>query len=322
MNCLEFIFLSGKGRLTKLVLLSQNYNFAIMLIIIDHQELFGYGHYVIIGYIYKTKLFINMFFSYRGGRIHYSDSGNGNVIVLLHGYLESSEVWNGFVEKLASKGRIISVDLPGHGLSDVYGEVHTMEFMAIAIKELLDKLSINKACLIGHSLGGYVTLAFLELFPDHLYGYCLFHSQPFPDPPAALEKRMREIEIVKMGKKNLMYPDNVIRMFAPSNLDKFSDALQRSKDIASRIPGEGIIAVLNGMMIRPSRLSFMEEGRIPCLWILGSMDSYIPCDLIQSRVKLPPNAKTVILKRSGHLGFIEEEENSARAITEFVNKIS
>jgi pimeloyl-ACP methyl ester carboxylesterase len=241
--------------------------------------------------------------------------------VLLHGYLESSEVWNGFENKLASKFRVISVDLPGHGLSDVYGETHTMEFMATAVKELLDKLIINKVCLIGHSLGGYVTLAFLELFPDYLSGYCLFHSQPFSDPPPALEKRKREIEIVKMGKKNLMYPDNVIMMFASSNLEKFSEALQRSKDIASRIPGEGIIAVLNGMMIRPSRLSVMEMGRVPCLWILGSMDNYIPCDFIRSKVNLPSNARVVVLKNSGHLGFIEEEDKSLEVITEFVERL-
>jgi pimeloyl-ACP methyl ester carboxylesterase len=65
----------------------------------------------------------------------------------------------------------------------------------------------------------------------------------------------------------------------------------------------------------------MEEGKIPCLWILGMMDNYIPCDIICANVKLPPNAKVIILKESGHLGFIEEEENSLRAITEFVNSI-
>ncbi|MCX6253169.1 MAG: alpha/beta hydrolase [Bacteroidia bacterium] len=262
-----------------------------------------------------------MFFLFRGGRIHYSDSGNGTAIVLLHGYLESSEIWNGFEDKLASKFRVISMDLPGHGRSDVYGETHTMEFMATTVKELLDKLVINKACLIGHSLGGYVTLAFLELFPDHLSGYCLFHSQPFSDPPAALEKRKREIEIVKMGKKNLMYPDNVTMMFASSNLEKFSEALKKSKDIASQIPGEGIIAVLNGMMIRPSRLSAMELGRVPCLWILGSMDNYIPCDFIRSKVNLPSNARVVVLKNSGHLGFIEEDDKSVEVITAFVEKL-
>jgi len=259
-----------------------------------------------------------MFFSFTGGRIHYSDSGNGVVIVLLHGYLESSEVWNGFSEKLASSFRVITVDLPGCGLSDVYGEVHSMEFMAMAIKELIDYLSLKEVFLTGHSLGGYVTLAFLELFPDQLSGYCLFHSQPFPDSPEALDKRKREIEIVIMGKKNLMYPDNVIRMFAPSNLEKFSDALQRSKDIASRIPGKGIIAVLNGMMIRPSRLTFMEQGKVPCLWILGSMDNYIPCDLIQTQVNLPLNARVVVLTNSGHMGFVEEEELSVKIVSEFV----
>jgi pimeloyl-ACP methyl ester carboxylesterase len=262
------------------------------------------------------------FIVFRSGRIHYSDSGSGSVIVLLHGYLESLEVWNGFAEKLSTKFRVIAVDLPGHGLSDVYGEVHTMEFMAEAVKKILVNLNIKKAFLTGHSLGGYVTLAFLELFPEYLSGYCLFHSQPFPDPPAALKKRKREIEIVKMGKKNLMYPDNVTMMFAASNLDKFPEALQRSKDIASQIPGDEIIAVLNGMMLRPSRLSFMEEGRVPFLWILGTMDNYIPCDLIQSRVNMPSNAEVVILRNSGHIGFIEEEELSVKNVSEFVNGLN
>jgi len=262
-----------------------------------------------------------MFFSYRGSRIHYSDTGEGAVIVLLHGYLETSEIWNGFASKLSSGFRVISLDLPGCGQSDVYGTVHTMEFMATVIKELIDSLEIKKVFMAGHSLGGYVTLAFLELFPENLLGYCLFHSQPFGDSPAALDKRKREIEIVKIGKKNLMYPDNVIRMFANSNLVKFPDALQRSKDIASGISGEGIIAVLNGMIARPSRLSFMEEGRVPCLWILGSMDNYIPCDLIQTQVKLPSNARVVVLKNSGHLGFVEEEELSAKIVSEFVKNI-
>jgi pimeloyl-ACP methyl ester carboxylesterase len=262
-----------------------------------------------------------MIFSYKGGVINYTDSGSGKVIVLLHGYLESSEVWNGFAESLSSRFRVINIDLPGHGSSSVYGEVHSMEFMAEAIKVLLDSVTDDKVFMTGHSLGGYVALAFLELYPGKMEGYCLFHSQPFADTQEAIEKRKREIEIVRTGKKNLMYPDNVTRMFATSNLVKFASALQRSKDIASRLPGEGIIAVLNGMMMRQSRVSFMEKGQVPCLWILGSMDNYIPCDVIQSRVKLPSNARVVVLKESGHMGFIEEEELSVKAVSEFVMKL-
>ncbi len=119
-----------------------------------------------------------------------------------------------------------------------------------------------------------------------------------------------------------MYPDNVTNMFATSNLAKFSQALQRSKDLASRINGEGIIAVLNGMMIRPSRSLLMEEGRVPCLWILGLMDNYIPCDIIQKKVSLPSNARVVVLKNSGHLGFVEEEDLSFKVVSDFLNKIS
>jgi pimeloyl-ACP methyl ester carboxylesterase len=258
---------------------------------------------------------------YKEGKIHYFDKGTGAVIILIHGYLESSEIWNSLAAKLSKHFRIISIDLPGHGLSDVYQVSSSMEFMAIMIKKLLDDLGIKKVFMIGHSLGGYVTLAFLELYPGRLSGYCLFHSQPFADSPEAIEKREREIEIVKAGKKDLMYPDNVNRMFADKNLDGFSEALSRSKDIASRIPAAGIIGVLKGMIVRPSRLSFMEKGNVPCLWILGLMDNYISCETIQKKINLPLNAEVVILENSGHLGFIEEEERTVKVITEFTEKL-
>jgi pimeloyl-ACP methyl ester carboxylesterase len=110
-------------------------------------------------------------------------------------------------------------------------------------------------------------------------------------------------------------------MFADKNLDRFSEALSRSKDIASRIPAAGIIGVLKGMIARSSRLSFMEKGNVPCLWILGSLDNYIPCEAIQKKINMPVNAEVVVLENSGHLGFIEEEERTVEVITEFIEKI-
>lgn len=262
-----------------------------------------------------------MFFSFKCGRINYSDTGQGIPLVLLHGYLESSEVWNGFAEKMSERFRIISVDLPGHGLSDSYGAIHTMEFMATVIKELADNLKLKRIFLTGHSLGGYVALAFLDLFPDSLSGYSLFHSQPFPDTPDTTEKRMREIALVREGKKEIFYPSNIERMYAVSNLGTFSRAVSRSKEIASRLVDEGIIAVLNGMIARPSRLSVMEEGRVPCLWILGAMDNYIPCETMQTRVKLPSNARVIVFQNSGHMGFIEEEELAVKVMGNFISSL-
>lgn len=259
-----------------------------------------------------------MFLNIGSRNISYTDKGNGFPVVLLHGYLESSEIWGSFAEKLSGEFRVICFDLPGHGQSEVYSDIHTMEFMAGVIREALIILKAGKCFMAGHSLGGYVTLAFLEQFPELIAGYCLFHSQPLPDTPAALEKRRREIAVVEAGKKALMYPDNVMKMFATSNLQKFSGALERSKAIASRIPGDGIIAVLRGMMQRPSRLELMERGLVPCLWILGAMDNYIDHEAIQKKVRLPSNARVVVLNESGHMGFVEEQELSVKLLADFV----
>jgi pimeloyl-ACP methyl ester carboxylesterase len=264
---------------------------------------------------------MSRFFKYNGKKLHYDLTGNGETIILVHGYLESSEIWSRFAGRLSKQFRIISIDLPGHGLSDIDIQSNSMESMASLIKKLIDELGIEKIFLTGHSLGGYVALAFLELFPERLSGYCLFHSQPFADPLETIEKRLREIKIVEAGKKDIMYPENIIKMFGEQNLVKFSDEVDRSREIASKISAEGIISVLKEMIVRPPRVGFMEEGWVPCLWILGSGDRYIPCEEIQKKVCLPLNAKVVVLEHSGHMGFVEEEDRSVEVITRFVEML-
>jgi len=255
-----------------------------------------------------------------GKKITYSDEGAGSPLILIHGYLETGDVWKNFASDLSERFRVISVDLPGHGNSDIYGEIHSMEFMSDMICGLTDTLGIEKVFLVGHSLGGYVTLAFAERFASRLSGYCLFHSHPFADTDDTIKKREREIQIIKAGKKYLMYPENVKRMFADCNIEKFGDELENSKKIASAIGGEGIIAVLKGMMSRPSRLRVMEGGGLPYLWILGTLDNYIPFDDMKNKVRLPDDAELLILEKSGHLGFIEEKQKSAKALTDFILK--
>jgi pimeloyl-ACP methyl ester carboxylesterase len=258
---------------------------------------------------------------YNGINISYSDRGSGDTIVLLHGYLESKEIWNPLAEMLETGFRVVAIDLPGHGQSGVLSEVHTMEFMADAVKAVADSLNISEMLLTGHSLGGYVTLAFLERYADSLTGYCLFHSHANPAREAAVKNRKREIRVVKAGKKNLMYPDNVTRMFARKNLPRMNEALERSKAIAAETPAEGIIAVLNGMIARPSRVTLVEKGEKPLLWLLGRDDQYFAPSSATEGVKLPQNAKVVILENSGHLGFVEETALSSHIISEFANSI-
>ncbi len=261
------------------------------------------------------------FFTCNTGKIHYKDQGKGPVIMLIHGYLETSEIWSSFAKRLSENFRVITVDLPGHGKSENADEVLTMDFMASILAKLLENLNIRKVFLTGHSLGGYVTLAFAELYTDLLSGYCLFHSHPFADDSGKIEKRKVEAGVVEKGKKDWFIPGNITKLYATTNLQKFSESLKRSIEIALKIPDETIIAVLKGMITRPSRVSAMESGKVPYLWILGTMDNLINCGEIQSRIRVPKNAEVIILKNSGHMGFIEEEDRSVTVITEFVKKL-
>ncbi len=255
---------------------------------------------------------------YRNTTIRFKDEGKGTVIVLLHGYLESLEIWSEFSAKLAEFCRVISIDLPGHGKSGVIGKVHTMELLAQTVKSVMDHLHTHNYFLVGHSLGGYVTLAFLELFPECLSGLSLFHSHPFADSDEAMQNRNREIKLVENGKKDLIYKVNIPKAFATDNLKKFREQVDNAKEIARDISGEGIVAVLNGMINRPDRSDILANTSLPFLWILGKKDNYIPYKDIVKKVELPKYGKLITLENSGHMGFMEEKKKSLETILGFL----
>lgn len=261
------------------------------------------------------------FFHHSSGKIFYTDNGNGVPVILIHGYLETSEIWKEFAEGMQKRFRVITVDLPGHGRSDIFGEVHSMELMADAVNGLLISLETESVFMIGHSMGGYVTMAFVDKYPEMLRGYSLFHSHPFADSPEAVAKRQMEIRLVRSGNKGKMFPQSASRLFAETNLEKFAVAVRRSKEIAEDVPAEGIIAVLRGMMERPSRATVIEEGKIPCLWILGARDNHINAEKMLARIKLPSNVRVEIFENSGHMGFIEEKDKALDLLTEFISGI-
>ena len=251
--------------------------------------------------------------------IRFKDEGKGTVIVLLHGYLESLEIWSEFSADLAENCRVVSIDLPGHGKSGVFGKVHTMELLAQTVKSVMDFLNTDKYFLVGHSLGGYVALAFLELFPECLSGLSLFHSHPLADSNEAIENRNREKMLIENGKKDLIYTINIPKAFATDNLKRFSKQVDNAKEIARDIPGEGIIAVLNGMIERPDRSDILARTSLPFLWILGRKDNYIPYKDIVKKIELPKHGKLITLENSGHMGFIEEKDKSLKAILGVLN---
>ncbi|NOZ45886.1 MAG: alpha/beta hydrolase [Chlorobi bacterium] len=255
--------------------------------------------------------------NFRDNLIRYKDSGSGNVIVLLHGYLESLNVWDDFALSLVEKYRVIRIDLPGHGKSGCISEIHSMDLMADVVQAVLQQCGVNKCFLIGHSMGGYVTLSFLEMYPHLLSGFCLLHSSPFADSIEKKKNREREIELVKAGKANIIYNEHVPKTFAPENVGFFKKEIEKGIEIAKKTPPEGIIAALNGMKTRLDKTAVLKSTSLPFLYFIGLKDNFISSDIL-SRINLPQKNYIVLLEKSGHMGFIEEKERCLQEIESFI----
>lgn len=253
--------------------------------------------------------------------LHICDSQQGErCVVLLHGYLESSLVWEDFVPLLYKEVRVITLDLPGHGISQVLGECHSMEFLADTVKAMLDTLGVERCTLVGHSMGGYVALAFCEKYPERLDGVVLLSSTPNADSEEKKLNREREIALVKSGKKELLTHTAPQAGFAADNRRAMKDYIDDLVEIIHLTEDSGIVALLNGMIGRKDQNDMLRQSAVRQLFILGRKDEYITPAIAEVMVEAHPQAKVTWLEKSGHMGFIEEPTLCAEAILEFVGK--
>jgi pimeloyl-ACP methyl ester carboxylesterase len=257
--------------------------------------------------------------SYLEGQLNYSLKGSGKAVVLLHGFLEDHSIWINFSDKLSEKFNVISIDLPGFGKSSVFSTLHSMEFMAKAVKHILDEENVDKFILAGHSMGGYVSLAFAKLYPEKLKGLVLFHSQAAADTEEAKTNRNRTIEIVKSDHASFIH-SFVPTLFAEKNVAIFSEEIKNLQKVSAKTPTDGIVASLAGMRDRNDSLKLLAEIDIPVYFIAGKQDSKIALPLVMEQLSLPKNSEAIILDEVGHMGFIEAEETTYFALESFIER--
>lgn len=251
--------------------------------------------------------------------LHVCDSEKGDrTVVLLHGYLESLLVWEEFVPLLYKQVRVITLDLPGHGISEVKGEVHSMEWLADTVCAALDALGVERCTLVGHSMGGYVALAFAERHPERLDGVVLLSSTPNADTPEKAENRRREIALVKAGKKDQLARVAPAAGFAEENRSRMADAIEDLTEQVFLTEEAGIVALLGGMIERKDRNEMLRQSPMRQLFIFGRHDGYIPVEAAEKLAAEHPQAQVVWLEHAGHMGFLEEPETVAKALLNFM----
>jgi len=211
-----------------------------------------------------------------GNRVAYSMVHNYHEhtpIMLVHGFCEDQSVWSPLLVRLETKSLIL-IDLPGFGASDL-PSVQDMTAYSEAILGVLDAEKIEQCILIGHSMGGYAALEFASKWPERLAGLGLFHSHPFEDSEERKTARLRGIDTLKSGKRDLYVSQLFPNLFAPKFLKQNPDTLDELISNGKRQSPEGISAALQAMLTRRDHQQTLSAAKCPVLFILGAQDTLV-----------------------------------------------
>ena len=192
-----------------------------------------------------------------------------------------------------------------------------MELMAKCVKKVTDSLKLKKYVLIGHSMGGYVGLAFADLFPDNLKGLCLFHSSAYEDTTEKKVDRLRAIKLIRAN-KNIYTKDTIINLFSGKNLKYLKNEIQFAVKIAKKTTQRGMIAALYGMRDRQNREIIMGVVQYPIMMVIGEHDNILPSELLIEQSKLIKNKTILYLENDGHFGFIESPIKTNKSLRKFL----
>lgn len=252
---------------------------------------------------------------YKNTPIHYTKQGKGTPLVLLHGFLESGVMWDNFIPVWSENHTIITIDLLGHGKTGCTGYIHTMEEMAEAVLAVLKHENIETAIFTGHSMGGYVTLAIAEKYPEKVSSLILLNSTPRPDSPEKQENRERSIRLIKTNRASFIGMA-ISNLFAENNRERLQEEINKLKTEALQFPVQGIIAALEGMKIRKDRTKVLSRFSKPKFIIAGSKDPIMPVNELR---EIATQSNTVFYELDGgHMSTIENPEDLKKVFGEIL----
>lgn len=255
---------------------------------------------------------------YKNTKISYTEQGKGTAVVLLHGFLENQTMWNAFIPDLAKKNSVITIDLLGHGQTECLGYVHSMEDQADAVHAVLHELKIRKAVFIGHSMGGYVALAFAELYPENVKGIVLLNSTSRADSDERKTNRDRAIIAVKQNYTNFVRM-SIANLFSEDNREKLAEEIKQVKLEALKTPLQGIVAALEGMKIRKDREVILHFAPFPIQLILGKKDGVL---IYEDNLEQIEGTKVKLTTfPDGHMSHIENQVDLKKVLLEFLKGI-
>jgi pimeloyl-ACP methyl ester carboxylesterase len=260
--------------------------------------------------------------SFQGSSIYYTISGTGPTVVLLHGFGEDGDVWKHQVRFLRTHFKVLVPDIPGSGKS-AFIPGADIETYAEIIKLIVDIENANNnrntgITLIGHSMGGYVSLAFAEKHPQYLNRLGLFHSTAFADNEEKKQARQRSIKFIRSQGSHEFLKTSIPGLFAKNFANKYPEKIAVLVEAAKEFTKPALIQYYEAMINRPDRTSVLQNFTKPILFIAGEHDLAVPLQSSLQQCHLPLRSYVTILHRSGHMGMWEEKQKANNAISKFL----
>lgn len=263
-------------------------------------------------------------FAYDTAQIHYRDEGQGTAVVLLHGFGEDGQIWDQQIDFLKTYCRLIIPDLPGSGHSDLLSikndQPVTLELYADVIRQLLNHEKIKQCILLGHSMGGYITLAFAELYPDCLIAFGLIHSTAFADTEEKKQIRARGIDIIGQYGAGAFLKTTTPNLFGKLFKEKHPEQVESLINAGQSFKAAALQQYYQAMILRPDRTHVLKSNRLPVLFVIGTEDNAAPLADVMQQTSLPDISYIHVLPGVGHMGMWEAADELNKWLLAFINR--
>ncbi len=260
---------------------------------------------------------MNKSFSYQRRKIFYRVFGSGIPVLLIHGFGEDGEVWKQQVEYLKDKAQLIVPDLPGSGQSEMIDDM-SMEGMAEVMHAIIHEEELDTVTAIGHSMGGYILLALVEKYWNHIDAFGLFHSTAFADSEEKKATRRKGIDFIREHGAFEFLKTATPNLFSPMTRDEQPKIIDEQVAIGNNFSADALVSYYEAMIKRPDRTNMLQKTTLPVLFIMGKYDMAVPMQDGLKQCYMPKISYIHILQQSGHMGMLEESGLSNRFLDEFL----
>lgn len=254
--------------------------------------------------------------------LFYKVEGAGLPVVLIHGFAEDGALWDRQVNELKEHYQLIIPDLPGSGQSAARPGTTTLEDLSDSIKTILDAEGIEQGVLIGHSMGGYITLAFAEKYPHRLKAFGLFHSTAYADSHEKITGRQKSVEFILKNGAPAYIRQSMPPLFAEGTRKQHPELITRLIDRYADFNPNALAGYQQAMISRPDRTHVLLQFPKPILFIIGEQDSLLPLDASLRQTHMPRITHIHLLENSGHMGMLENSSRSSHILDDFLRSLS